>query len=538
VKTLLFNGHFWSSGSATFSALLIENDLIIATGESALNSRCDKKIDLQGAFVMPAFSDGHAHPLFAGREMLGPKVNGLQSVAEIVREVQRFALANPEQEWIIGGAYEAAIIEQGDFDASWLDEVVPDRPVVLHAVDHHTIWVNSKALEVCGITRETRNPNGGTISHHGNGSPKGTLREPSAIALVLSHAPKQTLEEEIKALSLACKALLNSGITSAVDAWIEPGMAQVYIEAAKKGVLTVDMSICFLAEPRDWKSQVEYFMGLRNEIEELPDSTNLQADTIKFLCDGALSSGTAALLNPYLDDPSTAGLLMWKDAELLDALSTFDELGFQVHLHAIGDAAIKQALDAIEAMQNRNAPRDRRPVIAHAQLIAAADIPRFAELGIIANFQPLWTYLDPMNKELILPRIGSERNNRQYQLRTMLDTGATISFGSDWPVTSHIPLHALAVPVHRQSPDGYPDQGWNMQEAISLEAAMTAYTKSVAYQTFRETYLGTLEVGMRADFLVLDCNPLEIKAQEVRNIKILDVYKAGLRNTNDINNKN
>ena len=537
MKTLLFNGHFWSSGCSIFSALLIENDLIIATGESALNSVCDEKIDLQGAFVMPAFSDGHAHPLFAGREMMGPKVNGLQSVTEIVNEVQRFALANPDQEWIIGGAYEAAIIEQGDFDARWIDEIVSDRPVVLHAVDHHTIWVNSKALEVCGITSDTKNPEGGTISHREDGSPKGTLREPSAIALVLDHAPNQTLESEVKALSLACDALLDAGITSAVDAWIEPGMAQVYIEAAKQGKLTVDMSLCFLAQSGEWKSQIEYFMRLRKEIEALPNPKNLQASTIKFLCDGALSSGTAALLSPYLDAPTTSGLLMWDEDDLLDALCAFDELGFQVHLHAIGDAAIRQALDAIEAMQLVNPPRDRRPVIAHAQLVHPSDITRFSELGIIANFQPLWTYLDPLNKELILPRIGSERNNRQYQLRTMLNSGATISFGSDWPVTSHIPLQALAIPVHRQSPDRYPENGWNIEEAITLEESMTSYTKNVAHQTFREEYLGTLEVGMRADFIVLDRNPLEVEPHGVSAIKIVDVYKAGLRNSNNIDNK-
>ena len=227
MKTLFTNATFWSSDSPVFTSMLIENETIIAIGNQALEEPADERVDLQGAFVMPAFADGHAHPLFAGREMLGPQVNGLQSLAEIVAEVDRFAKANPDEKWITGGAYEAAIIEQGDFDAHWLDEVVSDRPVVLHAVDHHTIWVNSKALELSGITAATKNPDGGTIARRPDGSPKGTLREPTAIGLVTDKAPKRTMKNEAQALVLACDALLKVGITSAVDAWIEPGMAEV-----------------------------------------------------------------------------------------------------------------------------------------------------------------------------------------------------------------------------------------------------------------------------------------------------------------------
>lgn len=532
------NATFWSSGSPVSSSILIENEKIIAIGQKAIEQEHDEVVDLNGAFVMPAFADGHAHPLFAGREMLGPQVNGLQSVAEIVTEVARFAKANPDEEWIIGGAYEAAIIEQGDFDARWLDDAVNDRPVVLHAVDHHTIWVNSKALELSGITASTKNPDGGTIARRDDGSPKGTLREPSAIGLVTDKAPQRTLEIEVKALALACDALLNVGITSAVDAWIEPGMAEVYIEAAKTNKLTVDMSLCFLAQPRQWQESIEYNKELRKEIEALPKSSNLEAKTTKFLLDGALSSGTAALMEPYSDDPTTSGLLMWEEDDLLNALCVFDNLDFQVHLHAIGDAAVHQALDAIEAMQRVNPHRDRRPVIAHAQLINPSDLVRFKQLGVIANYQPLWTFLDPMNKELILPRLGEERNNRQYPLRTMVDSGAMISFGSDWPVTSHVPLAALAVPVHRQSPERFPAEGWSKHEAITIEESMTFYTHNVAYQTFREEQLGKLEVGMRADFVVLDQNPLELDPHEVSSVKILDAYRAGLRNPNNVNNKN
>jgi predicted amidohydrolase YtcJ len=232
-------------------------------------------------------------------------------------------------------------------------------------------------------------------------------------------------------------------------------------------------------------------------------------------------------LEPYLDDPTSKGLLIWSDAEMIEAATTFDEQRLQLHIHAIGDAAVRQALDAIEAVIASNPAWDRRPVITHAQLIDPLDLPRFAALGVIANFQPLWTYLDPMNKELILPRIGEARNNQQYQLRKVIDSGAQVSFGSDWPITDFTPLVALAVPVHRQSPDRQPPQGWSIEQAITLEESMHFYTAAVAHQLFREADYGTLEVGKVADFIVLDRNPIETKPHEVRDIKVEATYRRG-----------
>ncbi|MCX6456972.1 MAG: amidohydrolase [Actinobacteria bacterium] len=472
MRTLLINGSVWTSFGQLTNALLIEDGRVLALGSDALSGSADQTIDLAGAFVMPAFADGHAHPLFAGREAQGPKVNGLQSVAEIVAEVKQFAEASPDSKWIIGGAYEAAIVERGDFDSHWLDEAVNDRPVLLHAVDHHTIWVNNKALEIAGITSATKDPDGGTIARRADGSPKGTLREPAAMDLISKLAPERTLQDELDAIAWASDQYLAAGVTSAMDAWVEDGMTEIYIEAAKTGHLKVDMNLTFLAQPEKWRSRVNYYNEMRALVEALPVEAGLTAKSVKFIGDGALSAGTAAILEPYLDDPTSKGLLIWSDAEMIEAATTFDKAGLQLHIHAIGDAAVRQALDAIEAVIASNPSWDRRPVITHAQLIDPIDLPRFAALGVIANFQPLWTYLDPMNKELILPRIGETRNNQQYQLRKVIDSGAQLSFGSDWPITDFTPLVALAVPVHRQSPDRQPLQGWSIEQAITIEESM------------------------------------------------------------------
>ena len=516
---IIFNGgSVWSAGRGVFEGLAIENGRVIATGSEALELK-GEVIDLNGGFLMPGFIDGHAHPIFAGREARGPKVNNLQSVEEIKKEVARYAKENPNESWIIGGAYEAAIISGGDFDSHWLDEVVSDRPVVLHAVDHHTIWVNSKALEVAGMDSNTKNPDGGTIARREDGSPKGTLREPIAFDLILKHAPADSVESDLLAIKYACNEFVSAGVTTATECWVEPPMAEAYLQAAKSGALTVDMHLAFLVTPLNWQEQVAYIQEMRAQISKLPEPQRLKTNTIKFLTDGALSSGTAAMLDPYLDNPSSTGLKIWDDTNLIEAISAYDLLNFQVHIHAIGDGAIKQSLNAIEVMTKNNPKWDRRPVIVHAQLIEPNDLSRFKELEIIANFQPLWTYLDPMNKELIEPRIGSERNNRQYQLRTLLDLETKISFGSDWPVTSHKPLDAIFIPVLRKLPESK-GEPWNINEAISLEESLTADTANSAYQLFSEDQIGKLDPGMRANFVILDKNPFETTGVKIKSVWI------------------
>ena len=507
MSTLYTNARFWSADQEIFHDLLVKDSIILATGEKTKEFTAESTIDLNGAFVIPAFLDGHAHPIFAGREAAGPKINGINSIEEIKAQVKAFAQANPKTPWIIGGAYEAAIIEGGDFDAKWLDEVVSDRPVVLHAVDHHTIWVNSKAIEVAGITSATKDPQGGTIARNSDGSAKGTLREPSAMALVLNHAPANTIESDIAAITYACAEYRKVGVIAAIDSWCEKDMARAYIAAAKTNQLTIAFNLSLLATPTTWSDDIDDFNAIREQCLELDNPSQLQANSIKFLLDGALSAGTAHLTQAYEDDPSSHGIAIWSDDELLNALVAYDALQYQVHLHAIGDAAVKQALDAIEAMQRINPPWDRRPVIVHAQLVRDEDLSRFAQLGVIANIQPLWCYMDPMNKELIAPRIGNERNNQQYRLRSMVEAGAMIAFGSDWPVTSHIPMQAICVPVTRTNAADGVTEPWVIEQALTMNESLTFYTKNAAYQLFRENEFGTLEVGKRAAFLVLDSDP-------------------------------
>jgi len=218
---------------------------------------------------------------------------------------------------------------------------------------------------------------------------------------------------------------------------------------------------------------------------------------------------------------------VWKWEEMTKAVIAMDLAGFQIHIHAIGDAGIRASIDALEAAIKTNPTWDRRPTIVHVQLLDPADLPRFTELGIIANFGPLWTRQDPMQAVSSAPRIGPERTDRQYLLRSLIDNGTRVAFGSDWPVTSEIPLEGIAVPVHRQTPDRKPIGGWMPHESITIQEAFQAYTHEVAYQAFEDKNWGTLAEGFNADFIVLDTNPFAIDPHDVPQIKVVQTYRNG-----------
>lgn len=528
-KVLFRNGVMWPgvAGQPTFDGLLIEDEKIIAVGEAALASDHDEVVDLKGKFLMPSFADGHAHPLFGGRAAYGPNIAELRTIDEILKEVGRYAAANPDQEWIIGGPYEASLEPKGEFDAHWLDSVVSDRPVVLHAMDYHTIWVNSEALRRCNVTADTEDMEIGTIVRRADGSPLGTLREWDAVDLILDHAPARSLESEIKALKYACERYARSGLTWWQDAWVDRGMAEAYLAAEEAGVLSLGVNLGFRADPRTWQEDLPYFLEQRKLIESSAKNKNLTARTVKFFSDGVFEGGTAALLEPYDDNPCYHGMPVWDVVNLTAAVTACDAAGFQVHIHAIGDAGIRQALDAIEHAIKVNKAWDRRPVIAHVQLVDPADFHRFKELGILANFGPLWTCLDGMQAVLSAPRMGAVRASRQYQMRSLIEDGVTLTFGSDWPVTSEIPLLGLPVAVHRQTPERYPEGGWIPHEAITMEQALEAYTANVAKQGFMEHEMGTLEAGKSADFILLPHNPLSMDPHDVSSMSVLKTYRKG-----------
>lgn len=518
------------TGVLTTDALLVGDGVILAVGDQARTAAAEHpdtvEIDLDGGFLMPSCGDGHAHPLLGGLEYVGPAVRPCTSVAEIVEAVRAYAEEHPDEEWIVGASYDSSLAPGGLFDARWLDEAVPDRPVVLRAWDYHTMWVNSVALERAGITAETADPPLGEIPRRDDGSVLGTLREWGAVDLVTAVMPRRDEDVRVAALGTAADYYLARGVTWVQDAWVEPGDVDTYIAAAQRGALRIRFNLALYADPRHFDSQLAHFAEARRRVQEV-GSALLTAQTVKFFADGVVENETGALLAPYCSGLHEHGMQVWEGDSLAQAARRVDELGLQIHIHAIGDAAVRQALDAIEYAVERNGPRDRRPVIAHAQLVDDADLNRFAKLGVIPNMQPLWAQMDALMTVLTIPRLGVERSDKQYRMRSLDDSGAPLAFGSDWPVSSGAPFDGIAVAVSRQTPEGDPDGGWVPREILTIERALGAYTSGVARQGYAEGAWGRLVPGASADLLWLDRDPRETPALELPGLRIRGTYLQG-----------
>ena len=509
------------------TALAIREGVVVALGDMALalvGSPNTEVRFLNGSTVLPGIGDGHAHPTFAGAEMLGPQIRACTSVAEIAARVAEFVDAHPEAAWIVGGSYDSTLTPDGLFDAAWLDHI--DRPVVLNCQDYHTYWVNSAALRAAGITAETPEPPLGRIIRRQDGSPVGTLQEYGALDLVRAVMPRQSLDFRVECIDLATRHYAELGVTWVQDAWVEPDDVAGYIEAAGRGSLHIRVNLALKAEPNSWRTQIDGFNRSRASVQKL-DHPNLSCTSIKFFVDGVVENYTADMLSPYSDSPTgDTGIANWTFDELLAAALAVDSAGFQLHLHAIGDAANRRALDVISEVQRINGPRDRRPVIAHIHVLSPADTERFADLGVVANFEPYWAQLDDVMVDQTAPRLGPERATHQYRIADVVHSGAVVSFGSDWPVTTADWRPAVEVAVTRETVDRVPDGGWLPEQRVSVETALHAYTWGNAFQSLDDSW-GTLVVGSRADFVVLDGNPCTTAPHDIPNIRVLETWIGG-----------
>ena len=527
-----FGGHIYSDALAEpQSDLWIFGDRVITAAEAIERSASGSQVnemDLGGSTLLPAFRDGHAHPLFAARESLGLHVTNAKSLSDIQSALSNYRDANPELTWIDGAAYDRSLTAGHEHEAAaLLDAIEPAVPVILHADDHHTLWVNSAALTAAGldstdkVAAATAQIKHGSIDMDANGLPTGILREWEAMSLVLDLAPKPTLDGDLAALAEAQQRFFENGIVAVTDAWIDPGMAEVYIEAVKRGLLKLRVDLGFRFAPTEWREKFAYFRERRSQIESLGNGL-LTAKTAKFFADGAFGSATAHVHEPYVGNTGHAGhhgQAVWSADEFGEATRAANAAGFALHIHAIGDAGVSDALDAIEAA---GAPKGS--VIAHTELVADGDFGRFRELGVIANFEPYWAQPNAMLTSCV-PHLGQERIDRMYQMRSALAAGVTVSFGSDWPVSSFVPLEGLQVAVTRATLEA-PESRWTPEEALSAHEAFHAYSSATAAQ-MGDFEAVSLAPGNRADFVVLDADPFAVAPESIAKINVLATYLGG-----------
>jgi len=500
-------------------ALAIQDDGIVAIGSNEeiddLRGAATRVVELAGRLAIPAFGDAHVHAVSGGLESLRCNLLGLRSRAECLDRISSYAASLPGDAWVLGGGWAMEAFPGGLPLAIDLDDACGARPAFLPNRDHHSAWVNTRALELAGIDARTPDPFSGRVERDAQGSPTGTLHD-GAMGLVARVVPTTSSEEMARGLRAALKRLHGHGITHWQDACVgEAGDIGVvdtydaYRDAAEEGWLTGRVRGALWWDRTQGAEQIPYLLSRREAASKGP----FRATTVKIMVDGVCETFTAAMSRAYLGEPGQGGRhrgdLFIEPDELTDALGRLDAHDFQVHFHAIGDRAITTTLDAIEALGSARWGANRHH-LAHLQFIAPTDLDRFGALGAIANFQPLWACNDPQMEELTIPFVGEDRAEWQYSIGSLWDRGARVAFGSDWPVSSPDPLQEMHVAVNRLLSTNFGRSGtdettrpFRLDQALSVGHALEGFTKNVAYVNGDEELLGVLEVGRRADVAVL-----------------------------------
>jgi predicted amidohydrolase YtcJ len=531
INGAVFDGHHHRPGVCV--AVRSGRIVAVAPDAGSLAGPATEVIDLAGGLLLPGFVDAHVHPLQGGLERMRCDLSGVSGRVDTLRAIQTYADTNPGAEWILGGGWHQPDFPGGTPTAADLDAVVGHRPVFLVNADHHGAWVSSYALTLAGVDARTPDPPDGRVERDADGNPTGTLHE-GAMDLVGRLVPPTTHGEQVAAL-LAAQAYLHSlGITGWQDAILGeyanlPDAGPLYAELAGQGLLTARVVGAQWWQRDRGVEQLPELVERRKVLQ----AGRFRADSVKIMQDGVAENFTAGMLEPYLDRcgcrTANDGLSFVEPAALREYVTLLDANGFQVHVHAIGDRAVREALDAFEAARLANGTNDLRHHIAHLQVVHPDDIGRFARLGVTANLQALWAVGDRQMLDLTIPFLGPERTAWQYPFAALARSGAGLAAGSDWPVSSPDPLAAVHVAVNRRAPvalaDGASD-AFLPEQALDLATALSAYTWGSARVNHADD-TGQIVVGALADLTVLDRDPFAGAPEEIADARVLLTYIGG-----------
>jgi predicted amidohydrolase YtcJ len=514
------------------SAVAVRDGRISAVGPDAairpLVGPRTRVIEGRGRTVVPGFGDAHVHPVHAGLDQLRCDLHSARGLPVYLDVIDAYARSHPEAAWIRGGGWSMDDFPRGIPTRTSLDRIVPDRPAVLHSRDGHTAWVNSRAFELAGVTARTPDPHDGRIDRDADGEPIGALQE-GAIDLVERHAPATTQDELVSGLRLGQTQLHELGITNWQDAIVSPEAEELaYVELAGRGELSARVVGALWWERSRGAEQIEELVERRARTT----TDRYRATSVKIMQDGVVENFTAGVLEPYLDRdgrPTDNRGLSQVDPEALKGyVATLDELGFQPHFHALAERAVREALDAIEAARGANGLSDTRPHIAHIQVIHPDDLPRFRELGVVANAQPLWAVQEGQMEHLTIPFLGPERSTWQYPFRSLLAAGATLAMGSDWSVSSANPLLEMSIAVNRSIDLGDGDfPVFLPDQRIDLMDALAAFTAGTAWVNHLERELGSIETGKTGDFAVIDRDLFDRGAGPIHAARVIGTFIDG-----------
>jgi len=514
------NARVWTGDPARpwADAVAITGDRIAMVGSSAevrkTTTSATTVIDARGMMVVPGFIDAHVHFLIGGFGLSSVQLRDANTRAEFVKRIAEYSKTIPRGAWITNGDWDH---EQwgGELPTrDWIDSVTPNNPVWVNRLDGHTALANSAALRAAAVDASTQEVAGGTIVRDAMGAPTGILKD-NAMPLVGKVVPDATPEQEDRALDAAMKFVASKGVTSVHNMGTWNDLA-VFDRAHDAGRLATRI---YAAVPIGTWERLADTVAARGRGDRW-----LRIGALKGFVDGSLGSHTAAMLEPFTDAPNDTGLFVNTPEDLYRWTSGADKAGLHLIVHAIGDRAIRTQLDIYERVERENGPRDRRFRIEHAQHIAPSDIGRFAPLGVIASMQPYHAIDDGRWAEKV---IGHERGKGTYALRSLLDAGATLAFGSDWFVAPPTPLEGIYAAVTRRTLDDANPRGWYPEQKIGIEDALRGYTSGSAFASFEENDKGTLTRGKLADLVMIDRDLTAIAPETIREARIMMTVVGG-----------
>jgi hypothetical protein len=519
---ILKNGAIYTVDAARSwaQALAVKNGKIIfigtTTGAEGFHGPKTKVVDLKGKMVMPGLHDSHVHLVDGGVDLGTCTLLDCKTRDAVFKKIKEFAEANQNSKWVRGSGWNLPVFKDGHPKRQELDVLVADRPAWFESQDYHSGWANSRALELAGINRDTKDPEGGRIERDNKGEPTGTLRE-SAMKLVSQVVPEREDSEYYSGLERGQKLANSFGITSIQDAWTSDKLLNAYQSFDRDDRLTVKVTTAIEVKAEGADDQIKEVIRKRNQTT----GKKLRVTSAKLFADGVIEACTAALLAPYRGRDGDSGKLLFTPQEMNDAVQKLAENGIQVHIHAIGDRAVRTSLDAFEKAFKKNCGVHLRHHIAHLEMVTAQDIPRFRQLQVCPNVQPFWAQQDAYVKDLTEPKLGKERSRHLYPIGSLAESGAVVVAGSDWPVSSLNPFDAIEVAIRRREPGNTKAPAWLPDEAADLATMLAAYTINGAYVQHQDRQTGSLEVGKAADFIVLDRNLFEIPSEEIHNTTVL-----------------
>jgi len=517
-------------------ALAIRDGKILAVGSDKEISRRrgtnTKVFDAKGRLVLPGITDCHVHFLDGSFSLRRIHLEDTKNLDEALRRLKEYADAHPHDPWVLGRGWSYPLFPPNGLPhKKYLDAVIPNRPVYIEGFDGHTWWANSKALEAAHITKSTPNPAGGEIVHDpATGEPTGAIKEDAADGLIRRAIPEPSREEKLRALRAGLRHANELGVTRVhVMGGINPGEGDISeIELLDQlrsgGDLTVRFYVAYRMDPPE---VTDAQLTRVEQTREKYHDDWIAGGAVKFFLDGVIETRTAAMLAPYSDDPSQSGSLLWEPDAYKRFVAELDRRHIQICTHAIGDRAIRLALDAYENAAKLDGTKDARHRIEHIEDASAADIPRFGKLGVIASMQPLHADPDDDTLNVWAPRVGPERAQRAWAWHSIQSGGGILAFGSDWPVVTLSPWPGIQNAVTRQTPEGKPAGGWIPSERISLADAIKGYTLNAAYTGHREKDEGSLEAGKLADFIVVSQDLFRVDPSKIGDTQVLLTVVGG-----------